>query len=58
MKQIAENRVKVAAAGGIEVIVKTINRHIWRSDVRRHGCNALYNMIANNGKTIDKINNR
>ena len=48
MKQIAENRVKVAA-GEIEVIVEAINNYINNADVCEQGCCALLNMTENNG---------
>ena len=50
MKRTAENKVKAGAAGGIEDVVKAINKHINNADVCENGCGALRNMTANNGK--------
>ena len=49
--------MKAVAAGGIEVVVKVINTHIYSPDVCRTGCGAIWNMTINNGKNTDKINN-
>ena len=42
--------MKAGAEGGIEAVVKAINTHIGDVDVCEKGCEALYNMITNNGK--------
>ena len=47
--------MKAGAAGGIEAVVKTINRHINNVSVSYRGCSALCNMTADNGKTSDKV---
>ena len=47
MKWTAENQVKAGAAGGIEAVVKAINKHINNAGVCEQGCGALYSMTAN-----------
>ena len=42
--------MKAGIAGGIDVIVKTINTHIDNLDVCKNGCGALKNILLN-GKT-------
>ena len=46
--------MKAGAAGGIEAVVKAVNTHIENPNVCENGCQALSNMIENNGKTLIK----
>ena len=39
--------MKAGAAGGIEAVVKAINKHINNAGVCEQGCGALYSMTAN-----------
>ena len=50
----SENRTKAGAAGGIEVIVKTINTHIDNAVICEQGCGALWNMTINGKNTQTK----
>ena len=45
--------MRAGAAGGIEAIVKAINKHINNADVCYQGCCALMNMTINNGKNTN-----
>ena len=45
-----ENVNKLATAGGIETIVKTINVHIKNTDVCKYGCWALVKITESNSK--------
>ena len=38
--------MKAGAAGGIEAVVKAINKHIGNAGVCDKGCATLYNMVA------------
>lgn len=45
-----ENKVKAGRAGGIKIVVETLNAHISNADVCEWACAALYGMAYNNGK--------
>lgn len=47
---IDDNRVKAGKCGAIEMIVSAMKTHINNVDVCKHGCLALWNTVANNGK--------
>ena len=49
--------MKAGAAGGIEAVVKAINKHIDNPGACKQGCGALKNMTFNNGKN-KTINNK
>ena len=55
MKRTAENQVKAAAVGGIEAVLKAINTHINNADVCTVECIALWNILTNNCKNINKV---
>ena len=47
---IEKGRKKTEQVEGIKVVIDTINAHIDSAEVCEHGCGALWNMTANNGK--------
>ena len=44
----AENQVKIAAAGGIQVVVGAMTQHPGAAGVQQYGCWALCNLAVNN----------
>ena len=50
----AENRVKIAEAGGIQAIVEGMDKHKEHAGVQEHGCWALQN-LADNAENQVKI---
>ena len=44
----AENKVKIAEAGGIQAIVEGTEKHKEHAGVQENGCGALVNLAANN----------
>ena len=57
MKWTDENKVKAGAAGGIEAVVKAINKHINNADVCEQGCGALFYMTVNGKNNTNKTHN-
>ena len=49
--------MKAGATGGIDAVVKAINKHIDNAGVCYQGCGTLWSMTLSNGKTLGKITN-
>ena len=45
----AENKVAIAAAGGIERVVSAMARHAGSAGVQEYGCDALWDLAVNDG---------
>ena len=51
----AENKTRVASAGGIEAVVKAMHTHAQDADVQQNGCGALWSMAASHSKNKTRI---
>ena len=48
------NKVRAGTAGAIEAVVNAINTHSDDPNVYKQGCDALWSITADNGKNIEK----
>ena len=51
----AENRTRIASAGGIEAVVKAMQTHAQSADVQQEGCGALWNLAFNHAENQSRI---
>ena len=52
----ADNKVKIASLGGIEVIITAMSTHQDHNGVQEHACTALGNLAHNDGISCPLIN--